>query len=782
MIIISESTPNENSPLPDSSQSSSSDNSTKSPPPADAAQNAAPDSSQDSTNSGNLASDNSSQSMFPDKLNPTLTLFAASFASLFFELLIIRWLTCDFIAFGVFKTFPLVTCFVGLGTGVAKGDRKFFKYVAPALFITVLVSLYTSYKGYGGVPFPSLTLYQWNNLSMENLQLLSLQVFQMTLLIILLLMGPFAVMFSIGTIIGETFNKLSPLKAYCIDIMGAITGSITFALLSFFCISPNMEVLLFSAIVGLLVFKTQPTKQLKIDIPVLIASCVVAMLPVFNSTDTIWSPYYRIDVKPITLPANLNATGKQEDFGIFVSTNRGFSQAFTPKFDIELSAEGEKEEAAKLLQGFLKVRKNYYSIPYFFKQPKDILILGAGSGSDVAEACKRGATWIDAVEIDPGTLGLAKKYNPNFTNPAVHYHLDDGRRYIAKNDKKYDLIILACLDSRALSGTGSSLRTDCYIHTQESYIDCVKLLKPDGVFALSFGASVDGNSDWLRDRIYRTLTSVTGYPPIVMSDEKATPKWPAYYFVTGQPVKDGLVKAPVLDNSFAQLDIPAASANGLILNDDWPFLYVRDKVLDLPYLVVLSLIVAITTYVARSLIFSKKTGSDVQLFFLGSAFILVELQAISRLSLLYGATWVTASIVINGVLLMILAANYVTIKSQKPFNQNILYALLFVSLLASYLLPVNAIRTSMASMDMVAAVLITVVTLLPILMAGLIFATAFKVVQHPSRSFAFNLLGSVLGGLLEYLSTYVGINNLVLVSIILYVFSFLAARKASKEV
>jgi hypothetical protein len=87
----------------------------------------------------------------------------------------------------------------------------------------------------------------------------------------------------------------------------------------------------------------------------------------------------------------------------------------------------------------------------------------------------------------------------------------------------------------------------------------------------------------------------------------------------------------------------------------------------------------------------------------------------------------------------------------------------------------------MASMDMVAAVLMTVVTLLPILMAGLIFATAFKVVQHPSRSFAFNLLGSVLGGLLEYLSTYVGINNLVLVSIFLYVFSYLAARKVSKE-
>lgn len=714
------------------------------------------------------------------EINPSIILFAASFASLFFELLIIRWLTCDFIAFGVFKTFPLVTCFVGLGTGVAKGNSKYFGYVAQALLITVAVSLWTSYQGYGGVPFPSLTLYQWNDLSVQNLQLLSLQVFQMTLLIVLLLMGPFAVMFSIGSLIGETFNKLAPLKAYCIDILGAITGSITFALLSFFCISPNMEVLLFALIIGIIAVCVQAPKVRNFSIPFLVGSCVVAMLPIFNSPDTIWSPYYRIDVKPITLPADLNATGKQEDVGIYVATNRGFSQAFTPNFDIELSEKGKQEDAAKLLQGFLQVRKNYYSLPHQFKEPKEILILGAGSGSDVAEACKRGATWIDAVEIDPGTLGLAKKYNPNFNNPVVHYHLDDGRRYIAKNDKKYDMIILACLDSRALSGTGSSLRTDCYIHTKESYIDCMKLLKPDGVFALSFGASVDGNSEWLRNRIYNTLESVTGYPPIVMSDEKATPKWPAYFFITGQPVKDGLVKAPVLENSFSQLSIPS-NPPGLVLTDDWPFLYVRDKVLDIPYLVVLSLIVAITLYVARDLVFGKKTGSDVQLFFLGSAFILVELQAISRLSLLYGATWVTASIVINGVLLMILAANWVTIKATKPFNQNILYGLLFASLVASYLLPVNTIRTSMASMDMVAAALITVVTLLPILMAGLIFATAFKTVQHPSRSFAFNLLGSVLGGLLEYLSTYVGINNLVLVSIILYICSYLAQRSERNQ-
>jgi len=679
----------------------------------------------------------------------------------------------------VFKTFPLVTCFVGLGTGVAKGTSKNFWYVAPALLITVVVTLVTSWKGYGYEAFPSLTLYQWNNLNPDDLKLLSLRVLQMTLLIVLLLMGPFAVMFSIGTLIGETFNKLPPLKAYCVDIIGAITGSITFGLLSFFCISPNIEIILFSVIIATVIVATK--RSIKATIPILVASCIAAMLPIFNDPATIWSPYYRIDLAKIILPAHLNKTGQLEDLGIFVSTNRGFSQAFTKNNLIELSEAGEKEDAAKKLQGFLAVRKVYYDLPYLFKkEPKDVLILGAGSGSDVAEACKRGATWIDAVEIDPGTLDLARKYNPNFTNPAVHYHLDDGRRYIAKNEKKYDLIILACLDSRALSGTGSSLRTDCYIHTKESYADVVKLLKPDGVFCLSFGAAVTGNSDWLRNRIYKSLESVTGYPPIVMSDEKAETKWPAYFFATGEPIRRGEVQAPVNPNSFTKLEV-GTDPEGLVLTDDWPYLYIRDKVLDLPYLIVLSLIVGLTTFVARSLIFSPKTGSDIQLFFLGSAFILVELQAISRLSLIFGATWVTASIVINGVLLMILAANYVIIRAQKPFNQNILYALLFASLLVSFAMPVNMIRTSLAGMDAVAAAIITTLTLLPILMAGLIFATAFKTVTQPSRSFAFNLLGSVLGGLLEYLSTYTGINNLVLVAILLYLFSYAAARRALKD-
>lgn len=706
--------------------------------------------------------------------NTALLLVATSFASLFFELLIIRWLGCDFVSFGVFKTFPLVTCFVGLGTGVAKGNSQSFKLLPYALAVTVATIIATSMSGYGDLPFPSMSLYQWTSLSGQSWQPLALEVLKMTLLIILLLMGPFGVMFCIGSLIGELFNKMAPLRAYCLDIAGAIIGSITFGLLSFFFVSPNIEIAILSVLFGglLLVSKRANPPALAL----LAATAIGCVLPAFNPANTIWSPYYRIDVHEINLDPRFTASGQLEKLGILLHTNHGFSQSFTLKNELKLSPEGEKVEAARLLAGFIDVRKHYYQLPYLFKKPKDVLILGAGSGSDVAEALRQGAR-VDAVEIDPGVINLARKYNPATSDPRVHYFLDDGRRYLSRTDKKYDLIILACLDSRAVSGTGSSLRTDCYIHTKESYQDCIKHLNDDGIVALSFGASVDGNSQWLRNRIYKTLEDVTGYPPVVLSDEKAPVNWPAYFFITGEPVHRGLVVPPMDPKTFCGLNIPK-DATGIILSDDWPFLYIKDKGLDLPYLAVTLLIILITVYVGRSLVFAKKTGSDMQLFGLGAAFILVELQAISRLSLIYGATWLTSSVVINGVLLMILAANYLVIKAKKPFNQHILYGLLFLSLLASYCLPVTAVLAAFAQAHYIGMAVVTLFTLLPILMAGLIFATAFNIVKEPSRSFAFNLLGSVLGGLLEYLSTYLGINNLVLVALAIYVLSYLGARNA----
>jgi hypothetical protein len=695
---------------------------------------------------------------------------------LYFELLIIRWLGCDFFCFGAVKTFPLVTCFVGLGAGVAKADAKGFRLVPYALAITVVTILAMSLAGYGNLLFPSMSVYRGSSLAQANWGL-AVEVLRMTPVVFMLLMGPFAVMFCIGCLIGDLFNRMAPLKAYCIDIAGAIIGSIFFALLCFLFVPPTIEIVAISCVLAVLLAVTK--KGNVASYLVLASIAVVCLLPISNPPTTMWSPYYRIDFNEINLDKKFVASGQPERLGILVVTNRGFSQCYTNKNQLELSEEGKKTEAAKLLAGFLNVRKHYYGIPYLFKEPHDVLILGAGTGSDVAEAVKHGAN-VDAVEIDPGVIELGQKYNSTLTSPKVHYYLDDARRFLNNCSKKYDLIVFGCLDSKSASGTGSSLRTDCYTHTKEAYDVCVRHLRDDGILSLSFGASVTGNSEWLRNRIYRTLEAVTGYPPVVLSDEKAPVNWPAYFFITGEPVKKGLVIPPTDPNSFCGLNIPA-TAPGIILSDDWPFLYMRDKSLDLPYLAITLMVILISLYVGRSLVFTKKSGSDWQLFGLGMAFMLVELQAISRLSLLYGVTWLTSSVVINGVLVMILVANYLVIKRKKPFNQDLLYSLLFASLLASYALPKNAILSAFPQAHYLGIAIVTIVTLIPILMAGLIFATAFATVKEPSRSFAYNLLGCVYGGLLEYLSTYIGINNLLIVSALAYLISYVGAKKVWAE-
>lgn len=70
-----------------------------------------------------------------------------------------------------------------------------------------------------------------------------------------------------------------------------------------------------------------------------------------------------------------------------------------------------------------------------------MLIVGAGTGNDVAGALRMGAKRVDAVEIDPMLVDLGRKSHPEkpYTNPRVSVHIDDARSFLKKTGKKYDL-------------------------------------------------------------------------------------------------------------------------------------------------------------------------------------------------------------------------------------------------------------------------------------------------------------------------------------------------------
>ena len=86
----------------------------------------------------------------------------------------------------------------------------------------------------------------------------------------------------------------------------------------------------------------------------------------------------------------------------------------------------------------------YYLEPYKLipkTSPGRMLIVGAGTGTDVAIALTKGATHIDAVEIDPTLQRFGKQNNPDraYDDPRVTVHINDGRAYLQQTKDKFDL-------------------------------------------------------------------------------------------------------------------------------------------------------------------------------------------------------------------------------------------------------------------------------------------------------------------------------------------------------
>jgi spermidine synthase len=103
----------------------------------------------------------------------------------------------------------------------------------------------------------------------------------------------------------------------------------------------------------------------------------------------------------------------------------------------------------------------------------DVLVIGAGSGNDVAHALKFGAKEIDAVEIDPVIQNIGRGYHPDhpYQDKRVVAHLDDGRHFLRTTEKKYDLVVYALVDSLLLHSSYANIRLESYLFTEEAFAD-----------------------------------------------------------------------------------------------------------------------------------------------------------------------------------------------------------------------------------------------------------------------------------------------------------------------
>lgn len=699
-------------------------------------------------------------------------LFLLSLISLFVELLIIRWMAADIRAFSVFKTFPLVTFYVGLGLGLAGGSNKYEHLFPPAMLLFSVVMLLANFFHCGWLMFPSINSYNWQ--SLEPAALYPYLLIFMPLLV-LLLSGPLLIALAIGSAIAPVFNSLKTLTAYSVNLGGALAGSILFAALSF-AEAPPWALMLFAVVVMLAIIQIS-TKQRWLAAVVLGICVLLSFIPVkdFENSQVVWSPYQRLDLVPQEIKAD--PSGQHMVKGFMLTANHHPYQ-----YALDLTP----DLCSKWKIGFgLLGLQNRWMLPYQLRPADDVLIVASGMGSDVAQALWYGAKSIDAVDIDPVIIRLGKQLNPlkPYSDSRVNIVCDDARHYFSKCKKKYDLVVFSHLDSHTVVGVSSAVRLDNYIYTRESIRQALSLLKPNGIIVLSFWSG----KDWFTHRLYNTIESAAGYPPMALSTRVHGHQDAEFFrnlvFILGQPVKDGTLKLPPeVSENFVPL--PVNSNQERVLTDDWPYLYLGNNQLDLAYLLILAEIIGIALFFSRGILLKPAPAVHWQLFFMGSAFMLLELQLISRLALLFGSTWVTTSIVINGVLLMILFATALVIKFKHFFSNKLqaLYVALLLSLLASYFLPMGDILRSMQDYQWLATLIICSITLAPVFAAASIFAISFDRVGDSARALAFNILGAVLGALFEYLSNYIGINSLLLVVMAFYALSFVFAMRSTSPV
>jgi len=193
--------------------------------------------------------------------------------------------------------------------------------------------------------------------------------------------------------------------------------------------------------------------------------------------------------------------------------------------------------------------------------------------------------------------------------------------------------------------------------------------------------------------------------------------------------------------------------------DDWPFLYMRDREIPPHYLWALALVLVVSVIAVRGVLWGTKAPFSWHFFFLGAGFMLLETKSIIQFALLWGSTWVVASLAILSVLTMAMIATWVVSRVEIT-RPRLVGGVLLALLAASYFLPVG--RLAFSSLQAESAVY-ALLMFSPILCAGLLFGSSLKRTPDVPAAFGANLLGAMVGGVAEYLSLVTGFQTLLLV-------------------
>jgi spermidine synthase len=676
------------------------------------------------------------QSAAPEQLPPNRlrgAIFLASAAALYVEMVMVRWHATCFHAFAIFKNVSLLSCFLGLGIGFGLSGRR---RVALSGFLPLLALQTVLFGALSCTPLgrriynPVAEQMVMGNSSWSWGQAVEGSAF----LLVVFTINAFMFV-PLGHLAGRLMTGLPRVQSYSLNLLGSLAGIGLFFALSLLWTGP--EVWLGVAVLALAPFLCGGRRAVAAT-----AACSAVMLVALGVISgarglTFYSPYQIITFQ---LP-NPDGGGVP-----VVRVNHCYYQMI---FDFRHDRDS--------------VGARFYGLPYRLgPAPGDVLVVGSGTGNDVAAALRHGARSVTAVELDPAILLLGRQAHPErpYADPRARVVVDDARTYIRHTGERYDTIVYGQLDSHTNLGAMTNVRVDSFVYTVEGFREAVGRLADDGLVVVSYCLLEQSQGRRLFGMLREAYPDAEPRAFSVVGDVKGG----VTTFVAGPGVRKLPAQVPGARERTAEYS--AGVDRFELPTDDWPFFYMKARTYPYSYLAMIGLMLGVSAWMIRRHLGGQGllSASRGVFFFLGAGFMLIETKSVTELGLAFGNTWSVVAVVVASILLMGFAANQWVLRVG-PVGARLAFALLFASLALGWWVTSRSLGGAVVPL---AVVVLPAVLTLPLFFAGLIFSSALAGAEDVGSALSANIFGAMLGGFLEYNSMYWGYTSLYPLGLALY--------------
>jgi MFS family permease len=302
----------------------------------------------------------------------------------------------------------------------------------------------------------------------------------------------FASFIAVGVVVSTLFGRRSEAigRLYFADLIGAgLACAIVVSLLGW--IGPPATILLAGLIMALVAVRIAVRDRSSRVAPVAAVLSAVLLVGVVapgllprqredatkvdlrddNTVYSAWSPIFRVDVAEVSPDLRVLYHDGLHGSGIY-------------RFNGDVKTLGRFDSDPRL-----------FPFATAGAPPKRVLIIGAAGGNEVLASLHFHAGHIDAVELNPVTYDLVTDTMADYSghlaeNPKVNYVKGDGRSYLARSAKDYDLVWFPAPDSYSASNAASAgafVLSESYLYTSETIKSSLEHLRGNGILAAQFG-------------------------------------------------------------------------------------------------------------------------------------------------------------------------------------------------------------------------------------------------------------------------------------------------------